>query len=97
MSLCEQLEDPRGIAYNLDVFAGLLAAQGRAEDAARLWGASDGLLEKVGGSLMPSIAWIRDRYIESAKTQLGEDVFAAVHAQGCAMPAEEAIACVPER
>jgi non-specific serine/threonine protein kinase len=97
MSLCEQLEDPRGIAYNLDVFAGLLAAQGRAEDAARLWGASDGLLEKVGGSLMPSIAWIRDRYIESVKTQLGEDVFAAVHAQGCAMPAEEAIACVPER
>jgi non-specific serine/threonine protein kinase len=48
MSLCQELEDPRGIAWILDVCAGLLAAGGDADGAARLWGASDGLLEKRG-------------------------------------------------
>ena len=41
MSLCQELEDPRGIAWSLDVFAGLLAAGGHADGAARLWGASE--------------------------------------------------------
>jgi non-specific serine/threonine protein kinase len=35
---CQELEDPRGIAWSLDVFAGLLAAEGHADGAARLWG-----------------------------------------------------------
>ena len=65
LSLCQELEDPRGIAWSLDVFAGLLAAGGYADAAARLWGASDGLLASVGGSLVPTIGWIRDRYIRA--------------------------------
>ena len=56
LSLCEELEDPRGIAWSLEVFAGLLAATGLADGAARLWGAAEGLLESVGGSLNPSSA-----------------------------------------
>ena len=71
MSLCQELEDPRGIAWSLEVFAGLLAAGGHADGAARLWGASEGLLDSVGGSLAPNIRWIRDRYIEPVKTSLG--------------------------
>jgi len=47
----QDLEDPRGIAWTLDVFAGLLAAGGCADAAARLWGAADGLLESVSGAL----------------------------------------------
>ena len=56
LSLCQDLEDPRGIAWSLEVFAALLAAGGLADGAARLWGASDGLLESVGGSLPPTIS-----------------------------------------
>ena len=74
MSLCQELEDPRGIAWSLDVFAGLLAAGGHADGAARLWGASDGLLASVGGSLVPTIGWIRDRYFEPVKASLGAAV-----------------------
>jgi tetratricopeptide (TPR) repeat protein len=37
MSLSQELEDPRGIAWSLDVFASLLAAGGHAHGAARLW------------------------------------------------------------
>ena len=92
MSLCQELEDPRGIAWSLDVFAGLLAAGGHADGAARLWGASDGLLESVGGSLVPTIGWIRDRYIEPVKTSLGGGSFETARAEGRAMPPVHAIA-----
>jgi hypothetical protein len=68
LSVCEELEDPRGIAWSLEVFAGLLAAGGGTEGAARLWGTSDRLLESLGGSLTPEIRWIRTRYIEPVKT-----------------------------
>jgi hypothetical protein len=47
MSIYRELEDPRGIAWSLDVFAGLIAAEGDAGDAARLWGASDSLPVKL--------------------------------------------------
>ena len=92
MSLCQELEDPRGIAWSLDVFAGLLAAEGHADGAARLWGASDALLESVGGSLPPNLKMIRDRYIDSVNTSLGEAQFATACADGRAMPFADAIA-----
>jgi len=92
MTLCEQLQDPRGIAWSLDVFAGLLAAGEHADGAARLWGASDGLLASVDGSLVPSIGWIRDRYFEPVKTSLGGAAFEAARAEGRAMPLAHAIA-----
>ena len=91
MSLCQALEDPRGIAWSLDVFAGLLAAEGHVEGAARLWGASDALLESVGGSLVPTIGWIRDRYFEPVKASLGGAAFATARAEGRAMPTLHAI------
>jgi len=54
LTLCEELEDPRGLGWSLEVFAGLLAAGGLADGATRLWGASERLVESVGGSLAPS-------------------------------------------
>jgi non-specific serine/threonine protein kinase len=92
LTLCQELEDPRGIAWSLDVFAGLLAAGGHAGEAARLWGASDGLLASVGGSLVPTIGWIRDRYFEPVKTSLGRGSFEVARAEGRAMPLVQAVA-----
>jgi hypothetical protein len=92
MSLCQALEDPHGIAWSLDVSAGLLAAEGHADAEARLRGASDALLESVGGSLVPTIGWIRNRYFEPVKTSLGGAAFETARAEGCAMPIVHAIA-----
>lgn len=92
MSLCEELEDPRGLAWSLEVCAGLLAAAGDVDGAVRLWGASDGLLQAVGGKLVPTIGWIRDRYIELAKLSIGDARFAILGAEGRAMPTAQAIA-----
>ena len=92
MALCQELDDPRGIAWSLDMFASLLAAAGHDERAARLWGAADRLLASVGGSLTPEISGIRDRYVESAKTSLGVGAFETARAEGRAMPLVHAIA-----
>jgi non-specific serine/threonine protein kinase len=97
MSLCQELDDPRGIAWSLDMFASLLAAAGHDERAARLWGAADRLLESVGGSLTPEISGIRDRYGESVKTSLGVGAFETARAEGRAMPLVHAIALARER
>ena len=91
LSLCQELDDPRGLAWSLEVFAGLLAAGGLADGAARLWGASERLLESVGGSLPPSIGWVRDRYIEPVKLSFVGS-FEAARTEGRAMPPVKAIA-----
>ena len=92
LARCHELEDARGIAWSLDVFAGLLAARGHAESAAQLWGAADGLLDSVGGSLTPTVGWIRDRYAAHVKASLGDDAFDQARATGRTMPPEQAIA-----
>ena len=97
LSIYRELEDPRGIAWSLDVFAGLIATEGHAAEAARLWGASDALLATVGGTLVPTIGWIRERYFEPARAALGERAFEAARAEGCAMQPERAIALASRR
>jgi non-specific serine/threonine protein kinase len=92
LSLNEQLDDPRGIAWNLEVFAGLAAAEGDAETAARLWGASDRLLDGAGGSLLPHIRWIRDRYQEAVMNALGSRNFETARSEGRAMNSAPSIA-----
>jgi predicted ATPase/DNA-binding winged helix-turn-helix (wHTH) protein len=96
LTLCQELEDPRGIAYSLEVFAGLMAAAGLAEGAARLWGAAEERLANVGGSLAPSIRWVRDRYIGRARAVAGETPFERARTEGCAMSSAQAIAFVQE-
>ncbi len=91
LSYGQELEDPRGIAWSLDVFAGLLAAEGHTDGAARLWGAADGLLASVGGSLNPTIGWIRHGHIERVKTSLGVGPFETASAEGRAMTPAEAV------
>ena len=97
LSVCQELDDPRGIAWSLDVFAGLLAAGGEVDGAARLWGASNGLLESVRGTIMPPLTWIRERYLEPVKATLGSERFQRICAEGRAMPVAEAIALARQR
>jgi predicted ATPase len=96
LTLCQELEDPRGVAYSLEVFAGLMASAGLAEGAARLWGAAEERLANVGGSLAPSIRWVRDRYIERARTAAGETFFETARTEGRSMSSAEAIAFARE-
>ena len=71
VSGCRLLNDLRGVAWCVSVFGALEAARGQAETACRLWGAADGLLESVGGSLNPEVGWIRDQYVARTRSAIG--------------------------
>ena len=92
LSIYRDLEDPRGLAWSLDVFAGLKAAAGRFDEAVRLWGASDTLLMRVGGTLAPTIGWIRDRYFDQTRAALGQRSFERAHREGQTLMLESAVA-----
>ena len=92
LAICQKFEDPRGQAWSLELFAGLLAAGGLAESATRLWGASEQMLDTVSGSLPPSFRWVRNRHMEAVRTSLGTAAFEATRAEGRAMPPVQAIA-----
>ena len=92
LAVCRELEDLRGTAWTLEAFAGLAAAQGRDDDAARIWGISDGMLDIVGGSLFPTIRSLRDQYFPRVRAALGNARFDTWHAEGRAMPVSDAVA-----
>ena len=97
LELSRVLDDARGTAWALEVFAGMFAADGDAEGAARVWGAADGLLDGIGGSLVPTVGWIRDRYFESTRLGLGEAVFDDERRSGRMLPHGQATAFALDR
>ena len=92
LSLFQELEDPRGIAWSLEVFAGLMADAGQADAAARLWSASEEMLQGMGASLPPNIKVLRERYIGPVKAALDGSRYDAACAAGRSMPLVQAIA-----
>jgi predicted ATPase/predicted Ser/Thr protein kinase len=89
--LNQELSDHRGTAWCLEAFAAAEAAQSEAARAAHLWGASDGLLEKVGSALPPSIKSFRDRYFDRARESLGDSAFQTALSNGRAMSLTQAV------
>ena len=91
IALSQELGDCREVALYLEIFAAAEAGEGHAGRAARLWGASDRLLESVGSPLQPENAMLRDRCFDSAKESVGERLFQAAVSEGRAMSLREAI------
>jgi non-specific serine/threonine protein kinase len=89
--LNQELSDHRGTAWCLESLAAAEAAQGKATRAARLWGASDGLLESVGSTLPPSIKLFRDSYFDRARESVGDSKFQTELAAGRAMSLTQAV------
>ena len=91
IALSQELGDRREVALYLEIFAAAEAGQGDPGRAARLWGASDRLLESVGSPLQPENAMLRDRCLNAAKESLGDRLFQAALSEGRAMTLKEAI------
>jgi tetratricopeptide (TPR) repeat protein len=94
VSGCRSLNDLRGVAWCVSVFGALEAARGQAETACRLWGAADGLLESVGGSLNPEVGWIRDHYVARTRSAMGDGRFSATFEQGRRLSLDQAFGLI---
>jgi hypothetical protein len=74
--------DYEGSAYALSGLAGLAAAQGRPETAARLIGAARHARQVIGVSVWPGMGSLEDAMTTTVAAALGTTSFAAAAAEG---------------
>jgi predicted ATPase len=80
------------IALCLLGLAAIVTPQGQAERAARLGGAAETLLARLGAPLPPAIQSRHALVVSAIRAQLGETAFAAAWTEGQTMPLKQAIA-----
>jgi non-specific serine/threonine protein kinase len=93
LGVAVELGDGAGVAYCLEGIASLGTTETEPERKARLFGASEAILETVG---TPLYVQIQDREVynhavEELRSSLGEEAFEAAWAQGRAMTPEQAV------
>ncbi len=91
LKLLQKAEDRQHIPDCLEIMAGGAAAQGRAQRAARLWGAAEAMREDIGVPLQPEDRKLLDPYLATARSSVGEGAWQAALAEGRAMMPERAI------
>jgi len=80
------------VAHALEGLAGAVVIQGEARQAARLLGAAEQLRESLGAALWAGERIEHDHAARAVCETLGERRFAAMWAEGRALPLEEAVA-----
>lgn len=92
LTLFHHMEHKWFIGGCLDGLAGVASARHQPMPATRLWGASDQLLESIGGST-PTFwtHYVEEPILASIRSQLDEAAFEAAYAEGRAMAMEQAI------
>jgi DNA-binding NarL/FixJ family response regulator len=80
------------IPFYLEGLAAVVAAQGELPWAARLWGTAEALREGMGAPIHPADRADYERSVAAARTQLGEQVFAATWSEGRMMSLEQVLA-----
>jgi tetratricopeptide (TPR) repeat protein len=91
MNYFRQLGDRMGISWCLAGFAGAAALSEEPERGARLWGASEGLRQRIGCRVAPASRLNRERTDAMLREQLGDEPFEAEQMHGRAMSLEQAI------
>jgi predicted ATPase/class 3 adenylate cyclase len=92
LHLFKELDDKWLIALSLEELGAVVAMQGKPRWAARLVGAAASLREAIGSIPLPAERTNYERGIAFARTQLGEEVFAAALAEGRTMTPEQVLA-----
>lgn len=90
LTLRGQLADQPGPAGRLEGIAGVEAARGCPERAARLLGAAEAFAERSGWSPESAERLMRDRTVAGVRAELGEERYAAARVGGRTLPWEAA-------
>ncbi len=78
----------------LEVVGMLLAAEGKAREAALHWGRAEALREELGAPRHPVKRADYEQAVAAARRELGEEAFATAWAKGRTTPVEQVIASV---
>ena len=90
--MSEELGDRRGVAAELDALAGIAAAEGSAQEAARIFGIAEGLRTAIGSPADQVERLIRGRCLSAVRDALGQEAFEEAYAEGRAMTKDEGVA-----
>ncbi len=88
----DRIGDKKGISWCLVALAGAYAFDEEPERGARLWGAGEGLRERIGCRIAPASRQNRERTVALLREQLGEAEFVRLAAEGARMDIDEAVA-----
>jgi tetratricopeptide (TPR) repeat protein len=91
LALASAMGDRRLVAECLAGMAAAVATN-HPERTARLLGASEGIHQALGTPFNEDEEWILERFVDEARTDVGEDRFSAEWAKGRAMSLDEAVA-----
>ncbi len=91
LALAREVGSKRVIPTSLEGLAAVVAVQGEPTWAARLWGTAEALRDAMGTSIPPVERADYEQSIAAARTQLGEEFFAAAWAEGHTMTSEQVL------
>ncbi len=91
LDLARAMNNQLEMAKALATFAGTIGALGQPEQAARLFGASESALERMGAFHQPNDKREIDALIAAARAQLDEVTFQAAWAEGRDLTLEQAV------
>jgi DNA-binding CsgD family transcriptional regulator len=92
LSLAQEVSDKWAIAHCIDGFASLATLEHQSKLAALLFGAADGLRERIGAGLPPAFQAWRERELPLARSALGDQAFDTAFADGHHLTIERALA-----
>ncbi len=91
LGLFREVGDAAGVASSLEALAGLAKARGEVEEAAHLYGMADAWRAASGRPAPPDGHAEYDRDVATVRAALGADRFAAIWADGRALPLDQAV------
>jgi hypothetical protein len=80
------------VAYWIEELAAVAAAKGEAARAAKFWGATDALFEKLGLAILEENRQVRERFRDEVQESPDSDALAEAWAQGYAMTLDQTVA-----
>jgi hypothetical protein len=80
------------VAHWIEELAAVAAAKGETLRAAKLWGATDALFEKLGLAILEENRQVRERFRDDVQESRDSHSRAEAWAQGQVMPLEQAVA-----
>jgi non-specific serine/threonine protein kinase len=92
----EELEDKISIADALNIFAALSVAEGKMNEAARLWGAAQNIYEATGFKLEKVDREFSEHYQNKARASIGDESFETAFKEGRSMRLKKALGLARE-
>ncbi|HLX57582.1 MAG TPA: tetratricopeptide repeat protein [Ktedonobacteraceae bacterium] len=91
LAMLRELSYQEGILACLEGLGAVIAVQGEPAKAARLWGTVEVQRETMDAPMHPVYRAEYEQAVDAARTELGEEAFAAAWAEGRATPLEQVI------